>query len=471
MLTPRHAYHQSAIPATPSIYYQLLFAIGVVTALSAPWSLVYLFSFPVQDVELSLPAVLLFLAATVGAILHLTRRDPFLRRLMLVALLAKMAAAGAYLYAAMELYSGIADALWYFDMGRAFVISGQDPRFELWGTTVIPVLAGTMMRFFGDSLVAITLVFASASFWGQYVYYRAFQVAFPTGDRHLAALLLFFFPSIVYWTATIGKDSVICVFLALAALGFAQLTKSWQVRGMVLMLLGLAGAMIVRPHIAFMIGSAAAAAYALGYSKTRNYGTLAKLGILLLLTAATVLLAAGAREFLRLDTIGQSFETADVFHGYLAEGGSAFGKGQSLFSRMAQAPFLLLRPFLWEAHNLPATAASLEGIAVALLLLARRRSLWNAFRSFFSNPFSCFILLYAIEFSLVLSGVIANFGTLARQRVMLLPLVIILCCGSGGPRLAPATNEGRLRRVTNAAGNLVTARHTNSRVPGPSALR
>ena len=51
------------------------------------------------------------------------------------------------------------------------------------------------------------VLFAVISFWGQFFFYRAFVLAFPKANRRIAALLLFLFPSIVYWTSAFGKDA------------------------------------------------------------------------------------------------------------------------------------------------------------------------------------------------------------------------------------------------------------------------
>jgi hypothetical protein len=49
-----------------------------------------------------------------------------------------------------------------------------------------------------------------------------------------------------------------------------------------------------------------------------------------------------------------------------------------------------------------------------------------------SNPFLLFLVLYALEFTLIFAAATSNFGLLNRQRVMLLPFALMLFLGGQG---------------------------------------
>jgi hypothetical protein len=117
--------------------------------------------------------------------------------------------------------------------------------------------------------------------------------------------------------------------------------------------------------------------------------------------------------------------------GNTAQGGSAF---QTIdIKNPLSYPWvvvtLLFRPFPWEAHNVPALIQSLEGILVFLLVIWRIKSLGKAIGSSISDPYTLFILVYSIAFTITFA-IVANFGIVARERVMLLPFFFMLLCYS-----------------------------------------
>src|SRR5207248_3182533 len=122
-----------------------------------------------------------------------------------------------------------------------------------WSTKFIYMLSGAAQVFLGSSLQAVTVLFAMASFWGEYLFYRAFCETAPDGDHRLAALFFFLLPSIVFWPACIGKDSVILLFLGGAMRAFAIVSRRLAPLSLSALLLCTAGVMLVRPHVALML--------------------------------------------------------------------------------------------------------------------------------------------------------------------------------------------------------------------------
>lgn len=124
---------------------------------------------------------------------------------------------------------------------------------------------------------------------------------------------------------------------------------------------------------------------------------------------------------------------SDYSYKYNQVGGSAFGDESSTqTARLAQAPFLMFRPFPWEANNMPAVIASAEGFVLLLLFLVvcRRASLFRFLINARFTPLIIFAISFFLMFSVAFSISLSNFGLLARQRVMVLPLVLTLVAGS-----------------------------------------
>jgi hypothetical protein len=107
---------------------------------------------------------------------------------------------------------------------------------------------------------------------------------------------------------------------------------------------------------------------------------------------------------------------------------------------------VLFRPFLFiEAHNVQAMIQALDGLLLAGILAWRFPSLVQAARSFRSSPY---IVLIVVYLALLMAGlmVVANFGTLARERSMVIPMLLMLVALPSrkevGQRQAAVAEEG-----------------------------
>jgi hypothetical protein len=131
----------------------------------------------------------------------------------------------------------------------------------------------------------------------------------------------------------------------------------------------------------------------------------------------------------RLNSVEGATVRAEQIRSYTgSQGGSDFGYYDSLGFRVATAPFLLFRPFPWEVGNFFSGMASAEGLFILAMLWVRRRAAFEVVRNWSHHPFIAFIVTYSLLTIASLSTVINNLGTLARQRVMVFPLFIVLAC-------------------------------------------
>ena len=166
------------------------------------------------------------------------------------------------------------------------------------------------------------------------------------------------------------------------------------------------------------------------------------------LVALTWLFVSRAETYVQMaDFSGGEAVAMRVAKNNAAFGGSTFGT--SLGSRLASAPFLLIRPFPFEVHNFQAALASIEGLVLLVLFVRRRKVLYRTFLRIRSNPFAMFLALYTVEFTIVFATATTNFGLLNRQRVMLLPFTLMLFLGDSRsePYVAsPPARRLRLRR-------------------------
>lgn len=382
--------------------------------------------FPLGAGMILVPA---FSVLTAIALRQLGQGDAFEQRVVLAGLTFKLCSAGMYNAMVFFVYKGNVDSLTYFrtgtDWASNLAMLGTDAILHpYWGTPFITMLAGLVI-YFVPSYACVAALFALVSYWGQYFLYRAFRVALPQGDPYEMALLIFLLPSLCFWSATVGKEAVILLGIGLCAFGFARASSHADPSGYLVVGIGLALAGLVRPHIAAMLGLALASAISLSSTKRGIVGMLNKfIGIPLILVGTFYIVrqaqaTVGAGDFSSGVSSVQKISTVS--------GGGGSGFSGSLTTRILFAPFLMFRPFPWEITSAIAAVASLEGTALAILFWRRRKSIWYAVQNW-RNPFIIFIFAFTIQFAVVFSAAISNFGILTRERIMLLPIVVMLIC-------------------------------------------
>jgi hypothetical protein len=438
---------------------------GVLLLVSAPFWLFELFGIYEEDMSISS-----FVAASTVAliaifnfvlILHCTRQHPSLRRLMAVGLLAKMAAAGLYVTMVVRLYNYSADMPHYFYTAQGLATSYAQTGIltvptPLWGTNFPSFLAQCIFAVTGISLPVAMVIFASLSFWGAYFIYRAFCIGFPDATRFdLLATVAFLLPSCVFWTASISKDAVVMLGAGIATYGFARVHHRLGLQGYVLLVTGLAITMTVRPHMAGILAIAFFFPYLFGANRTGMSGLALKVLGIPALVALTWVFVSRAQTYVEM----RDFSEGKSAVMQVAKNNSGMGAstyGESLGSRMALAPFLLIRPFPFEVRNFQAAFASIEGLWVLVMFVRRRKVLYRTLTRIRSNVFAMFLVLYTIEFTVIYAAATTNFGLLNRQRVMLMPFTLMLFLGDSRRDPQPASLPVRTLRLRRRA--LVVAR-------------
>ena len=336
--------------------------VGLACILSAPaWIYGLLFPFPssfplaIENDLASLSViVLVVLTLQIAFILRLGASNRFIAEVMMVGFLLKLAAVSAYIFTAVHVYGSVGDVFFYFTSGLQIVdkhsLTGEWTILRpLWSTKFIVMLTTWFVFVLGRSFQGLMILFAAISYWGQYLFFRSFCIAFPAFSRRGAALFMFFLPSLVFWTATIGKDAVIFFFIGGSCYGFAKLTQSGSFAGMFTVLVSLAGVMLVRPHVAGMLAVSLASAYLLARNRhalRKRYGVwniaAKSVGVPLLLLASFYFVAQ-ARTFVDLNDVEQTQSVLErAGNVNLQLQGSTFGS--SLPYRLLAAPFMLFRP-------------------------------------------------------------------------------------------------------------------------------
>ncbi len=362
--------------------------------------------------------------------------DPRTFGVLLLALLVKLGGGALRYHVAFSIYGGVADATGYHTAGVALARRLRDLDFStlhlVTGAPFIREVTGFVYALIGPSKMGGFLFFSWLGFWGLFFFYRAFVLGVPLGHRRWYAALLFFLPSLVFWPSSIGKEAWMMFTLGVAALGAARILGGALFRGLAIVSPALWLAGMVRPHVAGLIGVALAAAVVLRKSRTdlRELAPVIKGASILIIGVLAVVLVVRTDHFLKrsgIETDRGVTSTLTDIQGRTSEGGSSFEP--SIVDSPVRAPMaavtVLFRPFVPEAHNTQSLLAALEGTALLLFCLWRIPWVWAGLTSLRRQPYVVFCLLYSGMFIVAFSS-FANFGLLARERVQLYPLFLVL---------------------------------------------
>ena len=364
--------------------------------------------------------------------------DPRIFRILALALILKFAATLPRYYMVAVTYER-GDSFRYADtavlLRRGFLTGDFDlsPLGEnsITGTQFVEIVTGLVYTAIGPTFLGGYIFFSWLCFIGLFFFYRAFCVAIPDGDSIRYALLLFFLPSMLFWPSSIGKEALMTLALGLTAYGCAlMLTRRF---GASLYLLpGLAGILMIRPHVAMFVIAGLSLGYILrGFGGQRKValGSFRTIFGLAVIAAATLLVIRQVSQFFgldefNLDTATQTLESASEQTG---QGGSEFdtSPGPSLADLPMDLVTVLFRPFPFEVHNVQALLAALEGSILMLLFILSWPRLRTIAKRLATQPYITFCITYIVLFCFIFSS-FQNFGILARERVMVYPFVIAL---------------------------------------------
>jgi hypothetical protein len=368
--------------------------------------------------------------------------DPRMFRLVMLSGALKLVCAPLWVYVIDHFYGGIADAYTYSNVGKtvAAQIRGGDFAFHihpLIGDGATSIITGVIYVATDSNTLGCFFVFAFLAFVSLVLFYRAFRIAVPDGDRWRYAMLLFFLPSLLFWTSAIGKDALTSLGLGLAALGFARILARARL-GFFLLALGLCLTALIRPNVALMLFVALAVAYPLrSAARVSPLSGLSKvLGIAVLVVGGLVLAKVTAHFFglSNLDAASikhvlstNATNTGVAAQNQLGDFGSSSNTSTSLSltALPKDAYYVLIRPLPFRAHGLTQLAESLENVFIVTLFLVSWRRVLSAVRAIRRRPYLLTASLYSVVW-IVLFASIGNLGILARERTSLLPLLLVL---------------------------------------------
>jgi hypothetical protein len=302
------------------------------------------------------------------------------------------------------------------------------------GTGGLRYIAGLVSVPAGSNEFAKFCLFTWLGFWGCVLLYQAFVTALPNGDRKRYALLIFLWPSLIFWPSSIGKEAWMLFTLGAAMLGAARVFTR-QRAGYSLLFVGLLGGSFVRPHVALLALVAFGLALALGRRTAARPGTItpgsvAKVAGLVLVLLLGGYLVTRTQKLVDPGDTGSASSVGSALHTVqlqTSQGGSQFSAANpnSPLGYGKAAITVLFRPFPTEVHGFDELVASTEALflfGLAVMSWGRLRTLPRRLRA---EPYYLLALVYLLMFVYAFATV-GNFGILARERTQLEPFVFVL---------------------------------------------
>jgi hypothetical protein len=283
--------------------------------------------------------------------------------------------------------------------------------------------SGFVLTLIGPTMLGEFIVFSLFSFLGLVALVLAFQRARPEVASSRYATWLLLCPSLWFWPASVGKESLMLLGIGLATLGF--IGKFGRIR-LLPFLAGVALLLSVRPQVAAVLVVCAALAQWITLRGGWSFGRVLQ-GVIILGIGLTIVAYSGREVGIEsFDVEGlQQYVTADPSR--RVGGGSSIEAVSVGWSTAPLAAInVFLRPFPWEVDNVMMLLSSAEMAALWVLLWWRRRNVVAAMRSWRSSRLVAFALAFTVVYAVALGVMMSNLAIIARQRIFIFPFLILL---------------------------------------------
>jgi hypothetical protein len=338
--------------------------------------------------------------------------------------------------AAALLFTGGTDADKYHDVAvrvaNELLLTGHASAHgtQIPGSSAVELVVGYFYAFAAPIRLLSYYVSNFLAMIGMLLFWWATEHLVPDQRRRRYTAFILLTPTLLFWNAGLGKEAPLMFATGCMVAGFHVLSgRSRAPRGFAYLALGVVVGGFVRPHIVLLLMLSGVVGFVFGGARAasgrrrRRLLPLAVVGafaILVLPATHSLLDPAGGRSLVKA-AYDTAETTADV------GGRSAFETAptRSVSDVPGAIVTVLLRPFPWEVRTVPQLLASAEAAAIGFLFF---RSLWRVMRRrmrFTQSPLVVSSGVFVLLFCLVFSS-LGNFGLLVRERMQVLPFVILL---------------------------------------------
>lgn len=389
----------------------------------------------------------LALAFAAGSMVAYSRLSAAIKLIVIAALALRVGGALARFSVMKGVYGIIGDSQAYYD--RGLVLAEKFRRldftdvftYQWWGTEFVEAVSGVVLTFIGPTILGEFFVFSLFAFLGLVAFAVAFRRMYPHADPRGYFVWLWFFPSLWFWPASVGKEALILLGLGLATLGFVG--RRDHVRWIPLAT-GIAVMLAIRPQVAIVAIVSIILAQWLALGGRWTVGRVVQGGALLAVGMVGIYFSAGQLGVEGLDPEGmQSYLDSQTAR---SSNGSSIGTvGVSWAGVPLGVANVLFRPFLWEITNPTVAVTALELTVFWVIVLRRRRRVVEVLKGWRRDRLLRFALPFVLIYSAFLGMLMVNLGIIARQRIFIFPFLFLLLqvVSRGATDRAPATLSPR----------------------------
>jgi len=283
------------------------------------------------------------------------------------------------------------------------------------GTPFIDFVAWPFVNYLGFSYEMMMMLFSWMGYWGFVFFYITFKenLRFKHSLQGMDLLtIVIFLPNMHYWTASLGKGSIIFMGLAMAIYGLSRLNSR-----KISLLIGLLIIYHVRPHVFFIMGMGILAGLLTAREKVPLYQ---KLVVFAGVGVAVFFLYDDVMKFANIDS-ENFFESFDQLSSHRSVELAKAGSGIDISGYP-----LPLKLFTFWFRPLFVDAPGPIGIIVSFENLFYLWLTWQLFDGRFLKflgKSAALVKTCGVAFlatSVALSGTLSNLGIIIRQKSMVM---------------------------------------------------
>ena len=278
----------------------------------------------------------------------------------------------AALYVVNHVYHGVTDYTRYVNQGA--ILGRHFDKFDftlppsvgnkLLGDGSVSVAAGVVFAIVGVNKIAGFFVFSWFAFLASIGFYRAFSITFPEASRRRYFYLVFFLPSLLFWTAGISKEAMMFISLGISAWG-AALILAQRRGGVGLIVIGTIIGVYVRPQELLLFLGAFAIA---GVFRRAHKRSLKGIRRILVMALQAALLLAAVTLAQELGKTAPIFNLEKLSQNNRGQASSiAYHPGPAGYPRDVRT--VLFDPLPYNAHGSTQKFAAFENTIILILIL------------------------------------------------------------------------------------------------------
>ena len=286
-----------------------------------------------------------------------------------------------------------------------------------------------------ESYHSLKVTFAMIGLIAMYVFYRA-SIIITNKENRAFFWVLILFPSLLIWTSRVGKESLMCLGVALFTLGLVGWHYKRKNFFLVLGLIGLVSCTFLRIWVGATIMASLFFYFWIGSKKTFNRLTSTLLiGILLLMTYNLIL-----KKFYIANGVQGIYKKLERVASYNRTGGSTIYQETIVINGATDivkyAPkgmfTALFRPL---PGDVPGPLGALAGMEGFIILFCFFRAAKRTRLRELSHPILVWAVSFILFWALIYGFAMQNFGTAVRWKTQILPIFLGLLFYLGRLRL------------------------------------